>query len=95
MFTSQFNGPRSTKIGMTEAKITDQFKDFGQVVGATGIKRGLYYKNEDEQGVISILPSGEKIIYYRTGTAEGHVWQLEYYINTSGSCNAIRWFYER
>lgn len=95
-FTSnQFEGPRDTKIGMAEAKITGLYKDFGQVVGSTGIKRGLYYENEDKQGVISILPSGEKIIYYRVGTADGHVWQLEYYIGINGSCDAIRWFYER
>ena len=95
MFTNQFEGPRSTKIGMAEEKITGQFKDFGQVVGATGIKRGLYYENEDKQGVISILATGEKIIYYRVGTADGHVWQLEYYIGKDGKCGSIRWFYER
>ena len=94
-FKSNFDGPRGTKIGMAETKITGQFKDFGQVVGATGIKRGLYYENEDNQGVISILPSGQKVVYYRTGTADGHVWQLEYNIGVSGSCEAIRWFFER
>ena len=93
--TNQFGGPRNTKIGMTEEKITGLYKDFGQVVGATGIKRGLYYKNEDEQGVISILANGERVIYYRTGTADGHVWQLEYAIGTDGACKSIRWFYER
>lgn len=92
---NQFTGPRDTKIGMTEAKITALYKDFGQVVGSTGIKRGLYYKNEDEQGVISILPSGEKVVYYRVGTADGHVWQLEYHIGVDGECSAIRWFFER
>lgn len=92
---NQFEGPRNTKIGTAESKITAQFKDFGQVVGATGIKRGLYYENEDKQGVISILPSGEKIIYYRVGTADGHVWQLEYEIGANGNCTSIRWFYER
>ncbi len=91
----QFTGPRDTKIGMTEAKITALYKDFGQPVGSTGIKRGLYYADEDEQGVISILPDGGKIIYYRTGTADGHVWQLEYHIGTNGECETIRWFYER
>lgn len=91
----QFEGPRDTKIGMAESKITDKFKDCGQVVGATGIKRGLYYDNEDKQGVISILPTGEKIIYYRVNTAEGHVWQLEYEISAAGSCTSIRWFFER
>ncbi len=91
----QFEGPRDTRIGMAEAKITALFKDCGQVVGATGIKRGLYYENEDRQGVISIMPTGEKTIYYRVGTADGHVWQLEYEINTSGNCTSIRWFYER
>ncbi len=94
-FTSQFEGPRSTKIGMAETKITGQFRDYGQVVGATGIKRGLYYENEDKQAVISILPDGKRVVYYRTGTADGHVWQLEYNINTSGNCEAIRWFFER
>nr|MBR4279883.1 chitobiase/beta-hexosaminidase C-terminal domain-containing protein [Clostridia bacterium] len=92
---NQFDGPRGTKIGMAEAKITDQYKDFGQPVGSTGIKRGLYYENEDKQGVISILESGEKVIYYRIGTADGHVWQLEYYLGQDGNCNAIRWFFEK
>lgn len=96
MFTNdQFEGPRNTKVGMAEEKITGQYKDFCQVVGATGIKRGLYYEDEDKQGVISILPTGERIVYYRVGTAEGHVWQLEYYIGKDGNCNAIRWFFER
>lgn len=94
-FTGNFAGPRDTKIGMAEAKITGQFRDYGQVTGATGIKRGLYYENEDKQAVISILPGGSKVIYYRTGTADGHVWQLEYNINTSGTCESIRWFFER
>ena len=92
---NQFEGPRKTKIGMEETKITGLYKDFGQVVGATGIKRGLYYDNEDEQGVISILPTGEKTIYYRTGTADGHVWQLEYQLDKNGKCTSIRWFFER
>lgn len=96
MFTTgKFEGPRNTRIGMTEEKITGQFKDFGQVVGHTGVKRGLYYENENKQGVISILPTGERIVYYRVGTADGHVWQLEYSIGKDGSCNAIRWFFER
>ncbi len=93
--TNQFKGPRDTQIGMSETKITDQYKDFCQPVGSTGIKRGLYYVDEDEQGVISILPSGAKVIYYRTGTADGHVWQLEYHVGTNGECEGIRWFYER
>ncbi len=93
--TSAFEGPRGTKIGMTEEKITGLYKDFGQVVGATGIKRGLYYETEDKQGAISILSTGEKTIFYRVGTADGHVWQLEYYISAAGKCEAISWFYER
>lgn len=92
---SQFDGPRNTSVGMAEAKITALFKDCGQVVGATGIKRGLYYDNEDKQGVISIRSNGEKTIYYRIGTADGHVWQLEYEIAATGSCTSIRWVYER
>ena len=96
LFTDNtFEGPRDTKVGMTESKITGQFKDFGQPVGATGVKRGLYYESADEQGVISIRPTGERTIYYRTGTAEGHVWQLEYEINADGKCTSIRWVFER
>ena len=92
---NQYDGPRGTKIGTTADKITDQYKDFGQVVGSTGIKRGLYYENEDKQGVISILENGEKVIYYRIGTADGHVWQLEYHIGKDDACSAIRWFFEK
>jgi len=96
MFTTGiFEGPRNTSIGMAESKITDKYKDFGQVTGTSGVKRGLYYESEDKQGVISILPTGEKIIYYRVGTADGHVWQLEYSIGKDGKCDAIRWFFER
>ena len=94
-FSGHFEGPRGTKVGMSETKITEQFKDYGQVVGSTGIKRGLYYENEDKQAVISIQPGGSKVIYYRTGTADGHVWQLEYNITSSGTCESIRWFFER
>ncbi len=93
--TDQFDGPRNTSVGMAESKITALFKDCGQPVGSTGIKRGLYYENEDKQGVIAILTSGERIIYYRIGTADGHVWQLEYEIASGGSCTSIRWVFER
>ena len=55
----------------------------------------FYYENEDKQAVISIQPGGSKVIYYRTGTADGHVWQLEYNITSSGTCESIRWFFER
>ncbi len=93
--TGEFTGPRGTRIGMSEKDITGLFKDCGQVVGATGVKRGLYYDAEDEQGAISILPTGEKTIYYRTGTADGHTWQLEYHLDASGKCHTIRWVFER
>ncbi len=96
MFTTgEITGPRDTKIGMTETQITEKFKDFGQVVGNTGVKRGLYYVEEDEQGAVSILPTGERTIYYRTDTAEGHMWQLEYQLGTDGKCKSIRWFFQR
>ena len=52
-------------------------------------------ENEDKQGVMSILENGEKVIYYRIGTADGHVWQLEYHIGKDGACSAIRWFFEK
>ncbi len=93
--TNEFAAPRKTKIGSTETEVTSVFKDCGQVVGNTGVKRGLYYENEEKQGAISILPSGEKTIFYRVNTADGHVWQLEYHISSAGTVTSIRWTYER
>ena len=92
---AQFSGPRKTGIGSSEKDITSQFKDCCQPVGATGIKRGLYFESEKKLGAISILESGEKIIYYRVNTADGHVWQLEYHLSDKGVTEAIRWVFER
>ncbi len=93
-FTASFTGPRGTKIGATETDITSQFKDFGQVVGNTGVKRGLYYVDAEEKGEVQILSDGTRIVFYSFGTAEGHVWKLYYYIGTDGKCNRIQWLYE-
>lgn len=87
-----FSGPRSTGIGSTETQVTEQFKDFGQVVGATGRKRGLY-QDESKRGVIYIAESGEKTIVYRVDT-ESHIWQLTYSLNAAGRVTSIRWQYE-
>ena len=92
---AQFSGPRKTGIGSSEKDITGQFKDFCQPVGSTGVKRGLYFETEKKLGAISILESGEKIIYYRVNTADGHVWQLEYHLSAAGTTEAIRWVFER
>ncbi len=91
--SSQFSGPRSTAIGQTETDVTKQFKDFGQVTSPSG-NRGLY-EDEIDKGKIYVQESGEKIIRYRTGTADGHVWQLDYILNTSGHVRAIQWLFEQ
>ncbi len=92
-FTSQFSGPRDTGIGLTEKQVTEKFKDFGQLTSPSG-NRGLY-EDEIDKGKIYVQENGEKIIRYRTGTADGHVWQLDYILNASGTVRAIQWAFEQ
>ena len=91
--TDQFKGPRSTAVGMTEKEITSKFKDFGQVESPSG-NRGLY-EDEDDKGKIYKQEDGTKIIRYRASTADSLMWQLDYELNTVGTCVAIRWTFEQ
>lgn len=91
--TNAFSGPRGTGIGMTETQITSQFKDFGQVTSPSG-NRGLY-EDETDKGKIYVQEDGGKIIRYRTGTDDNHVWQLDYILNKAGTVTAIQWLFER
>ncbi len=92
-FTSQFSGPRGTALGNTENDVVSKFKDFGQVVSPSG-NRGLY-EDENDKGKIYMQENGEKIIRYRTGTADGHIWQLDYILGTDGLVKAIQWKFEQ
>lgn len=93
--SNEFAPPRSTSIGMKEAEITEKFKDYGQVTSPSG-NRGLYHDIESsDKGKIYVQEDGGKIIRYRTGTPDMHVWQLDYILNDSGVCTAIHWLYER
>ena len=92
---NEFAAPRSTAIGMKEAEITAKFRDYGQVTSPSG-NRGLYRDIENSDwGKIWVQEDGGKIIRYRTGTPDMHVWQLDYILNEAGVCTAIHWLYER
>ena len=78
---------------MTEKEIVSQYKDFGQVASESG-NRGLYEDKKDK-GKIYVQEDGGKIIRYRTGTEDAHVWQLDYILNKDGIVEAIHWLYER
>ena len=87
--------PRSTAIGMKEADITAKYKDFGQVTSPSG-NRGLYDDIESsDKGKIYVQEDGGKIIRYRTGTPDMHVWQMDYILNETGACTAVHWLFER
>jgi len=90
---STFSGPRGTGIGMTETQITSQFKDFKQATSPSG-NRGLYEDKKDK-GKIYVQEGGGKVIRYRTGTEDGHVWQLDYNLGKSGTVESIHWLFER
>lgn len=90
--SSRFTGPRGTEIGSTEDHIVGKFRDMGQVASPSG-NRGLY-SDDDDEGKIYLQEDGGKIIRYRVGTADGHIWQLEYTISPGGSCTMIDWKFE-
>ncbi len=93
--TNEFAGPRGTSIGMKEADITSKFKDFGQVTSPSG-NRGLYHDiKSSDRGKVYVQEDGSKVIRYRTGTPDMHVWQLDYNLDASGVCTSIHWLYER
>ena len=93
--SNEFKPPRDTAIGMKEADITAKFKDYGQVTSPSG-NRGLYHDiKSSDKGKIYVQEDGGKIIRYRTGTPDMHVWQLDYILDGNGVCTAIRWLYER
>jgi len=90
---NELKAPRGTGIGMTETEIVSQYKDFKQVTSPSG-NRGLYEDGNDK-GKIYVQENGGKIIRYRTGTEDAHIWQLDYILDAAGKCTAIHWLYER
>ncbi|MBQ2953239.1 MAG: chitobiase/beta-hexosaminidase C-terminal domain-containing protein [Clostridia bacterium] len=93
--SNALSAPRGTAIGMKEAEITAKFRDYGQVTSPSG-NRGLYHDvDSSDKGKIYVQEDGGKIIRYRTGTPDMHVWQLDYILNDAGVCTDIHWLYER
>ena len=90
---NELKAPRGTAIGMTESEIVALFRDYKQVKSPSG-NRGLYEDGNDK-GKIYVQEEGGKIIRYRTGTDDAHIWQLDYIMDESGKCTAIHWLYER
>lgn len=90
-FTSQFKGPRGTGIGDTESFVTGKFRDMGQIASASG-NRGLYMTS-DGTGKIWVQENGTKIIRYKCNSTDGHMWQLDYILNRSGTVSAIDMLY--
>ena len=90
---NDLKAPRGTGIGMTENEIVALFRDYKQVTSPSG-NRGLYEDGKDK-GKIYVQEDGGKIIRYRTGTEDAHIWQLDYILDAAGKCTAIHWLYER
>ena len=86
-----FKAPRGTGIGDTEDYVVGKFRDMGQVASPSG-NRGLY-ENDDGKGKIYLQEDGTKIIRYQADTADGHTWQLDYNLNTSGTVTSIDMLY--
>lgn len=91
--SNELKAPRNTSIGMTETEIVSQYRDYKQVTSPSG-NRGLYEDGNDK-GKIYVQEDGGKIIRYRTGTDDAHIWQLDYILDAAGKCTAIHWLYER
>lgn len=86
-----FKAPRGTGIGNTEDYVVGKFRDMGQVTSPSG-NRGLY-ETDDGKGKIYVQEDGTKIIRYQAETADGHTWQLDYNLNTSGTVASIDMLY--
>ncbi len=73
---NRFTAPRKTKIGMTEADVTNQFRDMGQANDQNG-DRSLYYDGSST-GIILHVSQSQKTIKYACTTTESEKWVLEY-----------------
>ena len=63
----------------------------GQIASASG-NRGLYATG-DGTGKIWVQEDGTKIIRYKCNSTDGHMWQLDYILNRSGTVSAIDMIY--
>lgn len=85
--TTALSGPRDTGIGSSESDVVGQFRDMGQVAGASG-SRGLY---ESTKGKGKIYPKEDgKEIRYVAENPDGTEQQLTYTLNKTGTVTAIR-----
>ncbi len=86
-----FKAPRSTGIGSSEESIVNAFRDMGQLESPSG-NRGLY-EYEKGKGKIYVQEDGGKLIRYTAETADGHIWQLDYRLNSAGVAVSIDMLY--
>ena len=86
-FTSNFTGPRGTAVGDSDNYVIGKYRDMGQITSPSG-NRGLY-ETDDGDGKIWLQEDGTSIIRYKCNATDGHKWQLEYYVSTSGTVYAI------
>ena len=92
-FTSAepFKAPRDTGVGNQADYVIGKYKDLGQLESTSG-NRGLYALENGSDGKIWLQEGGAKILRYRIRN-EGHWYQLEYYVNKSGTVTAVDWRY--
>ena len=86
-----FRAPRETGVGSPEDFVVGKFKDLGQLESTSG-NRGLYALDNGSDGKIWLQEDGSKIIRYRIRN-EGHWYQLDYFVNKSGTVTAVDWKY--
>lgn len=84
------DGPRKTRISMSEKELTDTFRDYGQPDNADGT-RGLYY-SYPSVGQILFKEDGTRVVQYQLQTAASKLWRLEYTIR-DGRVVRITHFY--
>lgn len=84
--STALNGPRSTKLGMTETQITEKYRDMGQKENQDG-SRSLYYDAYDKcYGKVNKLDDTHKRIDYSyVDTEDDATISLSYYLE-NGKC---------
>ena len=88
---STFKAPRGTGVGDPLDFVIGKFKDLGQIESASGNRR-LYTLDSGNDGRIYLQEDQSRIIRYRIRN-EGHWYQLDYNVNSSGTVTSVDWRY--